>query len=113
MVGSVSFDTEELRGNIENPIGAAQVPMGVAGPVLVHGRHANGMFYVPMATSEGALIRSYERGMVALRFKVWNAEGPLARYSRKSCVMVRRSWPNAPPPPKSWAFASGTSSSAS
>lgn len=65
-IGSVSFDTEELRGNIENPIGAAQVPMGVAGPVLVQGRYARGLFYVPMATSEGALIRSYERGMVAL-----------------------------------------------
>jgi hydroxymethylglutaryl-CoA reductase (NADPH) len=65
-IGSVSFDTEELRGNIENPIGAAQVPMGVAGPVLVHGQHAKGMFYIPMATSEGALIRSYERGMVAM-----------------------------------------------
>jgi hydroxymethylglutaryl-CoA reductase (NADPH) len=65
-IGSVSFETEELRGNIENPIGAAQVPMGVAGPVLVDGQHAKGLFYVPMATSEGALIRSYERGMVAL-----------------------------------------------
>src|SRR5262249_37072688 len=65
-IGAVSFDTEEMRGNIENPIGAAQVPMGVAGPVLVHGRYAQGLFYVPMATSEGALIRSYERGMVAL-----------------------------------------------
>src|ERR1700746_2079194 len=60
-IGSVSFDSEELRGNIENPIGAAQVPMGVAGPVLVHGQHAKGLFYIPMATSEGALIRSYER----------------------------------------------------
>src|SRR5260370_345806 len=65
-IGSVSFETEELRGNIENPIGAAQVPMGIAGPVLVDGQHAKGLFYVPMATSEGALIRSYERGMVAL-----------------------------------------------
>src|SRR5207253_7486791 len=65
-VGSVSFDTEELRGNIENPIGEAEMPMGIAGPVLVHGRYAKGMFYVPMATTEGALIRSYERGMVAL-----------------------------------------------
>ena len=64
--GSLSFDPELLRGNIENPVGVAQVPLGVAGPVLVHGRHARGLFYVPMATTEGALIRSYERGMVAL-----------------------------------------------
>jgi len=65
-IGAASFDTDILRGNIENPIGVAQVPMGVAGPVLVHGRHAQGLFYVPMATTEGALLRSYERGMVAL-----------------------------------------------
>ena len=64
--GSFSFDSEQFRGNVENPIGVAQVPLGVAGPVLVRGQHANGTFYVPMATSEGALIRSYERGMVAL-----------------------------------------------
>ena len=65
-VGSASWDSEMMRGNIENPIGVAQVPMGVAGPVLVRGQNARGLFYVPMATTEGALIRSYERGMVAL-----------------------------------------------
>ena len=65
-VGSGSWDSELMRGNIENPIGVAQIPMGVAGPVLIHGQNARGLFYVPMATSEGALIRSYERGMVAL-----------------------------------------------
>lgn len=65
-IGSGSFDTELLRGNIENPIGVAQVPLGVAGPVQICGQYAKGVFYVPMATSEGALLRSYERGMVAL-----------------------------------------------
>src|SRR5262249_8104855 len=65
-IGSCSFDSEVMRGNIENPIGVAQVPLGVAGPVQIHGQHARGTFYVPLATSEGALVRSYERGMVAL-----------------------------------------------
>jgi hydroxymethylglutaryl-CoA reductase (NADPH) len=64
--GSTTIPPEEMRGNIENPVGAAQVPLGVAGPVLVHGEHAQGLFYVPLATTEGALVRSYERGMVAI-----------------------------------------------
>jgi hydroxymethylglutaryl-CoA reductase (NADPH) len=65
-VSAYSIPSEEMRGNIENPIGAAQVPLGVAGPLLVHGTHARGTFYVPLATTEGALVRSYERGMVTL-----------------------------------------------
>lgn len=64
--GSFSIDFETMRGNIENPIGVAQVPMGAVGPLLVRGEFASGTFYVPLATSEGALIRSYERGVVAL-----------------------------------------------
>ena len=74
-VGSMTQPSDGLRGNIENPIGAAQVPLGVAGPLLVRGEHADGIFYVPFATSEGALVRSYERGMVALS----RAGGVIAR----------------------------------
>jgi hydroxymethylglutaryl-CoA reductase (NADPH) len=66
LVGAHSVLSLEMRGNIENPIGAAQVPLGVAGPLLIHGLHAQGIFYVPFATTEGALVRSYERGMVTL-----------------------------------------------
>ncbi len=65
-VGEHSISTSEMRGNIENPIGAVQMPLGVAGPLEIAGQYANGEFYVPMATTEGALVRSYERGMVAL-----------------------------------------------
>ena len=65
-VGSYSISSEEMRGNVENPVGAVQIPLGVAGPLLIRGNHANGTFYVPLATTEGALVRSYERGMVAL-----------------------------------------------
>ena len=65
-VGAFGFPAEEMQGNVENPIGAAQVPLGVAGPLLVHGDHAEGHFFVPMATTEGALVRSYERGSAAI-----------------------------------------------
>lgn len=65
-VGGAPIDPEGMRGNIENPIGEARVPLGVAGPLVVLGEHAQGTFYVPMATTEGTLVRSYERGMVAI-----------------------------------------------
>src|SRR3974377_1335193 len=61
-IGACSFDPELMRGNIENPIGVAQVPLGVAGPVLVHGRGARGLFYVPMAPTQRRAIRHYGRG---------------------------------------------------
>ncbi len=65
-VGVYSIPPEAMRGNIENPIGVAQMPLAVAGPLELYGEHAEGTFYVPLATTEGALVRSYERGMVAI-----------------------------------------------
>jgi hydroxymethylglutaryl-CoA reductase (NADPH) len=53
---------ESLKGNIENFIGMAQVPVGLIGPVRINGLHAHGDYYVPLATSEGALVASYDRG---------------------------------------------------
>lgn len=62
-----SFDPETMEGNCEHLFGVAQVPIGVAGPLLVNGEHAQGEFYVPMATIEGTLIASYNRGMRVIR----------------------------------------------
>ncbi len=62
-VSSYSFDPAETSGNIEQFTGVAQVPIGLAGPVKVDGEHAQGDFYVPMATAEGTLVASYNRGM--------------------------------------------------
>src|SRR5919206_5256894 len=70
-VSSYSFDPELAQGNIENLVGVAQVPIGLAGPLLVNGEHAQGEFYVPLATAEGTLVASYNRGMRLL----WEAGG--------------------------------------
>ncbi len=66
-VGQFSFEPDVLRGNIENFIGVAQVPIGLAGPLLINGEHARGEFFVPLATTEGTLVASYNRGMKLLR----------------------------------------------
>ncbi|MBC8380299.1 MAG: hydroxymethylglutaryl-CoA reductase [SAR92 clade bacterium] len=66
-IGHYSVDPSTTAGNIENFIGVAQVPMGLVGPLQVNGEHAIGEFYVPMATSEGTLVASYNRGARLLR----------------------------------------------
>jgi len=66
-VSKYSFPLHEHVGkNIENPIGAVQVPVGIAGPLLVQGKFANGYFYIPLATTEGALVASISRGCKAV-----------------------------------------------
>jgi hydroxymethylglutaryl-CoA reductase (NADPH) len=62
-----SFDPDSMEGNIEHLFGVAQLPIGLAGPLLVNGEHAQGEFYVPMATIEGTLVASYNRGMRVIR----------------------------------------------
>jgi hydroxymethylglutaryl-CoA reductase (NADPH) len=62
-VATHSQDASSLPGNVESFVGVAQVPLGVVGPLRVNGEHAQGDFYVPLATTEGTLVASYGRGM--------------------------------------------------
>ncbi|WP_207591047.1 hydroxymethylglutaryl-CoA reductase (NADPH) [Halomontanus rarus] len=77
-VGDYGFPAEEADPNIENMIGAAQVPMGVVGPVPIDGGAASGDYYLPLATTEGALLASVNRGLSAIR----SAGGSNARVTK-------------------------------
>jgi len=65
-ISSYTFDPKLAEKNIENMIGAVQVPLGFAGPLQVQGDHAQGDFIVPLATTEGALLATVNRGCSAL-----------------------------------------------
>lgn len=65
-VAAYSITPEEARNNIENFTGAAQVPLGIAGPLRINGEYARGVFLIPLATTEGSLVASYSRGMKVL-----------------------------------------------
>ena len=50
------------RNNIENYIGTIEVPVGIAGPLLINGGAGSREYHVPLATTEAALVASYNRG---------------------------------------------------
>lgn len=61
-----SFDPHISAGNCEHFTGVAQVPIGIAGPIKINGEHAQGNYIVPLATAEGTLVASYNRGIKLL-----------------------------------------------
>lgn len=50
--------------NVENLVGAIDVPLGVAGPLKIEGFKED--VYLPLATTEGALVASISRGCKAI-----------------------------------------------
>ena len=65
-INKYSFEPRITQGNVENFTGVAQVPIGFAGPLKVNGEHAQGEFLIPLATTEGTLVASYNRGIKVL-----------------------------------------------
>ena len=68
-IPSALYDGEDMEvysANIENCIGTVKMPVGIAGPIRVNGSFAKGDYYLPMATTEAALVASYHRGAVVL-----------------------------------------------
>lgn len=53
---------DDVVGNVENFVGAVQIPIGLAGPLKIKGQHADGNYIAPFATTEGALVASASRG---------------------------------------------------
>ncbi|MEZ5347322.1 MAG: hydroxymethylglutaryl-CoA reductase [Pyrinomonadaceae bacterium] len=84
-IKNYSFDAHTLEGNCENFTGVAQIPIGFAGPIKVNGEFADGEFLVPLATTEGTLIASYNRGI-----KVLNLSGGV------KCTVVSDAMQRAP-----------------
>lgn len=58
-------DAVRYAANIENYAGTVKVPVGIAGPLRVNGLHAHGDYFLPLATTEAALVASYTRGAFA------------------------------------------------
>jgi hydroxymethylglutaryl-CoA reductase (NADPH) len=83
--------TESARGKIENLVGFAQVPLGIAGPLRVDLTGGRREVYVPMATTEGALVASHARGMRLLAEGGWVRARVLGEGLTQNPILVYRS----------------------
>lgn len=90
-IGNFSLDESVASSkNCENMIGVAQVPLGVAGPLKIKGSTFENDFYIPLATTEGALVASVSRGSKAISacggansfaYRVGQTRGPVFEVS--------------------------------
>ena len=79
-VSEYGIDAADADPNIENMLGTVQIPLGVAGPLPVEGGAAGSEHYLPLATTEGALVASVNRGCAVIRA----AGGASARVTKRA-----------------------------
>ena len=53
----------DFQGIIENHIGSVNLPLAVAGPLVLDGSYARGEYYIPLCTLEATLSMSMSRGL--------------------------------------------------
>ena len=73
---------QQSTANVENFVGTARIPVGLSGPVNVNGDHAQGTFYILMATTEGTLVASTTRGMKVIN----ECSGIRVKMVRNGCI---------------------------
>lgn len=82
-IRNTSLCSDKLNHNIESFIGSIEIPVGIAGPLLIDGENVSGLIYAPFATTEGALIASATRGAKALTLSGGVSTKPLEK------IMIR------------------------
>ncbi len=88
-IGSTTININDaINRNIENPIGATQVPLGYAGDIKVNGDSANGNYPVLLATTEGRLVAGISRGISVIN-KAGGANTIVIRDGMARDVLVR------------------------
>lgn len=66
-IGNYSLDAQLASSrNCENMIGVIQIPLGIAGPLKIKSSLQNRDVFIPLATTEGALVASVNRGSSAM-----------------------------------------------
>ncbi len=62
-----ALSAEDIRGNIESYIGSVEIPLGLAGPLLMRKEGVSEEYvFAPVGTLEGALLASMNRGAKAV-----------------------------------------------
>jgi hydroxymethylglutaryl-CoA reductase (NADPH) len=79
---TANIDARSVSGNIENFIGTISIPVGLVGPLKVNFAESSAEVYAPLATTEGALVSSVQRGVLAMNL----AGGPQVRLIHQKMI---------------------------